>query len=175
MKANLVAVAVLALSAAVAHADDTFDLGTIAGTLPVGNTVLGGSFVDTYNFSVASLSAVTAVVLNTSYLIDSSALSLGKVSFFAASLDGVPLTLSIATTSISPGVDMMVQKLFTSTPVPMGSFSAHTLTIAGVGDTPSAAYTGSLTVTAVPEPATYGLMLAGLGAVGLLARRRRSA
>jgi hypothetical protein len=31
-----------------------------------------------------------------------------------------------------------------------------------------------LWVTAVPEPATYALLLAGLGAVGLVARRRRS-
>ena len=28
-------------------------------------------------------------------------------------------------------------------------------------------------IAAVPEPATYGMMLAGLGAVGLLAKRRR--
>lgn len=174
MKLNLVAVAVLVLSTG-AHADATFDLGTVEGTLPVGNTVLAGSFTDTYNFSVASLSEVTAILLNTSYLIEPPGLSLGKIGFFAASLDGVPLTLSIATTTIAPGVEMLVQKIFASSPIPMGTVSTHTLTVAGIGDAPSAAYTGSLTVTAVPEPETYALMLAGLGAIGCLARRRRDA
>jgi len=34
-------------------------------------------------------------------------------------------------------------------------------------------YSGTLTVTAVPEPTSTALFLAGLGALGLLARRRR--
>lgn len=35
-------------------------------------------------------------------------------------------------------------------------------------------YSGELTVTAVPEPETYALMLAGLAAVGFVARRRKA-
>ena len=35
-------------------------------------------------------------------------------------------------------------------------------------------YNGAISVTAVPEPETYAMMLAGLGALGFLARRRRN-
>ena len=38
----------------------------------------------------------------------------------------------------------------------------------------STVYSGEMTVTAVPEPETYAMMLAGLAAVGFLARRRRN-
>ena len=153
MRPNVIAVAVLALSAAGAQADATFDLGTVAGYVPVGNTVFAGSFVDTYSFSVASLSTVEAVVLNTSYLIDPSALSLGKISFFAASLDNVPLALSVVTTPLAPGVDKV--DLMLSLPggaIPMFATGTHTLSIAGIGDATGPQYTGSLTVSAIPEP-----------------------
>ncbi|MGO4381528.1 FxDxF family PEP-CTERM protein [Pseudoduganella sp. RAF19] len=37
-----------------------------------------------------------------------------------------------------------------------------------------ATYSGEVTVSPVPEPATYGMLLAGLGLVGAVARRRKS-
>ena len=36
-------------------------------------------------------------------------------------------------------------------------------------------YNGAISVTAVPEPETYAMFLAGLGALGFLARRRKNA
>jgi hypothetical protein len=49
------------------------------------------------------------------------------------------------------------------------------LTVTGTPMDMRAMYSGEVSVMAVPEPETYSLMLAGLAAVGFIARRRRPA
>ena len=50
--------------------------------------------------------------------------------------------------------------------------SPFTLTLNGTAG-PSALYSGNLSVTAVPEPEQYAMLLAGFGLVGAIARRRK--
>lgn len=50
------------------------------------------------------------------------------------------------------------------------------LAVGGIANgTQGGIYTGAISVTAVPEPETLAMMLAGLGALGFLARRRQNA
>lgn len=47
------------------------------------------------------------------------------------------------------------------------------LSLAGVADA-GASYTGTYLVSAVPEPATYAMLLGGLGLLGFMSRRRKA-
>jgi hypothetical protein len=48
------------------------------------------------------------------------------------------------------------------------------LTVTGSSNVANVGYHGTISVTAVPEPETYALLLAGLGLMGAVARRRKA-
>ena len=75
---------------------------------------------------------------------------------------------SLVGTSLAPGGNSLV---LTWGAANSGSYY---LAVGGLTNgTQGGIYTGAISVTAVPEPETYAMMLAGLGALGFLARRRR--
>jgi hypothetical protein len=107
-----------------------------------------GQFANQYTFSVAGPSTVVG---------DTNA---SGVSWFGVLLN-----------SASP-----VYSAFDSNPDDGFSFSglsagSYSLTFLGTG---TGGYGGFYTVSAVPEPETYAMFLAGLGALGLMASRRRN-
>ena len=67
-----------------------------------------------------------------------------------------------------------------NTLLPAGTGSISGLNLVGTvftfgfgGQTPDQFYLAGMTVAAIPEPGTYAMMLAGLGLMGFIARRRR--
>jgi hypothetical protein len=87
-------------------------------------------------------------------------LSAQNISGLGATLNGTPATV------LNSGK-------FSFASLESSGQSPFTLTLTGTPKT-GAIYTGELSVTAVPEPGTYALMIAGLASVGFVARRRKA-
>lgn len=68
-------------------------------------------------------------------------------------------------------------KVSSATLLPTSSIAAgaYELYIAGTNNVVGNAYSGSITLAAVPEPATWALFILGFGAVGATLRRRNTA
>lgn len=145
-----------------AHFGDTFTASTV-----------GNTFSDIFTFNVGTpfdtAASVTSSYLNTPQTKD---LLITGLSLYRYD----PSTMAILGTAIA-GIN---ETGFGSHPTDSWSLSAYGLSsgyyalkvdgrVLGAG---GGAFGGDLTVSPVPEPQTWGMLLAGLGLVGMAARRK---
>lgn len=120
-----------------------------------GATVTGeGDFSDTFTFTppISGLSSSTII---------SNLLGTIGITFTSVSINGNPFVLT-NTAGVSSGVSGLVNLT-----------APLVLSVLGNSTGPLATYSGNFAIAAIPEPETYAMMLAGLGLVGFMARRRR--
>jgi len=165
MKLNkLIVATAMALAASATFAADTppgaLDLSS--GSNSFGNSPTG-EFADTYTFTLADTSWLIAGQASTtkvgsqdlditSILIKSGGATVGSFVAKVGSND-VFESYALAELLLAPG--------------------AYSLVVSGINSQTKASYSGNVAVAAIPEPETYALMLAGLAAVGFIARRRK--
>jgi len=153
-----------AMAADISHADTALDLTTgadIFGQHFTGNNA-ANTFAERYTFTLSSASSIFADTFSSSGN-EKNGLDILDLSLFNA--DG----LVLKGTQLSTG--KTDQWELSSAPLAAGSYF---LVVSGtVLSKAAGTYTGSATVSAVPEPATYGMLLGGLGLVGALAGRRQ--
>jgi hypothetical protein len=180
MKKSLIAAAVFAtasfgssavMAQTVGTTPQVLDLtdgsGFFGDTLAAGNS--GASFNDHFTFSVEG---------TTGWTLDAIVSSISRTASTGLDITGLSLYSATGNTLISSGTQLQSGTIDVWT-LSSNSLSAGDYYLAVSGNLVSAdaaSFGGAVSLAApVPEPETYGMMLAGLGVVGFLARRRNKA
>ena len=168
MKLSSIALAAALLVSAGAYADDTVTNvnlggdadGTLSAHFGVTHTE-AMDFVDVFNFSPT----------DGSWFVDSSLVTVGfqpgsNIDFYYAEINGHAMSLS--------PTGVFEYGWMINEPIPGPLVLTVYGTATGLMGEASASYSGTINISAVPEPSTYGMLLGGMGILAWLARRKYS-
>lgn len=164
LAAGVAALGLLA-AAAPASATEVFDL-IDQPTLDAFNTEMFGAisdevgpFTHAFSFTTSGLSSASSSVITVHLL------GLADIDFSAIDLDG----FAFEQHGFDPEAESWDLNLVSL------AAGSHTITVHGDLLSGPASYTGTLNIAAIPEPATWAMMIMGFGGMGAVLRRRNRA
>lgn len=169
------AVAVAILAGASVGANAATDLGTVSAPTGFAGTILGGgeSFSEIFTFTLSEPNVASSYTVQDVPTTVSPAVTfdgiLSAISLFSAGANGVVGggDDTLLASSVNPGGDSLTLDYNASLT------GASYITVSGISNGSSGAiFAGQIAV--VPEPETYAMLLAGLGLMGAVVRRRGS-
>ena len=156
----------LAAAASASYADTfTGPINLSSGNALFGRNDTIDTFTDTYTFTLGSSFSISGTASTAAD--GAQNLSFSSLKIFDAA------NVVVATFAGNLGTDLL--EFYALSPVVL-SAGNYSLVVTGINTPAQASYAGTLAIAAavVPEPESYALLLAGLGAVGFVARRRKA-